>query len=196
VPALLLGTVFYTLDQQIRERPTFARQTNDCLICRGGSHTRGVPGHIVLSVYADRTGQPLFSAGSHRVDDKTSLVRCLLFSAAPDFPAPIEGPTTFAEEFSKNGPTDGQGRSLRMFDLKARLFRHPCSFLIYSKVFDALPEELRRRFWEKMRAVLQGEDRDGKYSHLSPADRSAVREILLATKPEAARTLGGQGSQP
>lgn len=68
-----LGTVFDTLDQRIRDRRTFARQTNDCLICHGGSHTRGVPGHIVLSVCADRSGQPLFSAGSHRVDDKTPL---------------------------------------------------------------------------------------------------------------------------
>ena len=68
-----LGTVFYTLDQELNEHPTFVRQTDDCLICHGGPQTRGVPGHIVRSVYADRSGQPIFSAGSHRVDDSTPL---------------------------------------------------------------------------------------------------------------------------
>jgi hypothetical protein len=52
----------------------------------------------------------------------TSLVDCFLFSGAPAFQAPIEGTTTFAAEFSKQGLTDGQGRSLRSFGLQDRLF--------------------------------------------------------------------------
>jgi hypothetical protein len=50
-----LGTVFYTLDQTVAERPRFVRQTDDCLLCHGGSQTRGVPGRIIRSVYPDRT---------------------------------------------------------------------------------------------------------------------------------------------
>ena len=47
----LLGTVFYTLDQEPAERPRFARQTENCLICHGSSTTRGVPGHLMRSVH-------------------------------------------------------------------------------------------------------------------------------------------------
>ena len=68
-----LGTVFYTLDQEAIESPRLVRQTEKCLICHGGSQTRGVPGHIVRSVYPGSSGQPIFSAGSHRVDDSTPL---------------------------------------------------------------------------------------------------------------------------
>jgi hypothetical protein len=68
-----LGTVFYTLAQDQDAPPRFGRQTENCLLCHGGSQTRGVPGHIVRSVYAARSGQPIFSAGSHRVDDATPL---------------------------------------------------------------------------------------------------------------------------
>jgi hypothetical protein len=55
------------------DHPRFERRTEDCLLCHGGSQTRGVPGHIVRSVYPSRSGQPIFSAGSHRVDDSTPL---------------------------------------------------------------------------------------------------------------------------
>jgi len=68
-----LGTVFYTLEQAPAETPRFTRRTEDCLLCHGGSQTRGVPGHLVRSVYPAAGGQPIFSAGSHRVDDSTPL---------------------------------------------------------------------------------------------------------------------------
>ena len=66
-----LGTVFYTLDQAISERPRFVQQFDDCLRCHGGSQTRGIPGHVLRSVYPDDTGLPIFSAGSFRVDHTT-----------------------------------------------------------------------------------------------------------------------------
>lgn len=63
-----LGAVFYTLSQSPVEAPRFIRESDDCLQCHGSSQTRGVPGHIVRSVYPDAGGQPIFSAGSHRID--------------------------------------------------------------------------------------------------------------------------------
>lgn len=297
-----LGTVFYTLDQQQIDRPKFVRQTEDCLICHGGSQTRGVPGHVMRSVYPDPRGQPLFSAGSHRVDHTTpfesrwggwyvtgshgaathlgnityrerpsgnapddtsglnvaslddrfddegylaphsdlvalmvlahqanahnviarasfdartaihreaalnrelgepeghrwpstntvldaaaaALVECFLFCDEPRLAAPIAGTSGFAEEFAATGPRDARGRSLREFDLQGRVFRHPCSFLVYSESFDALPEELRQRFWKRMDAALAGPETAGTFAHLSADDRAAIREILAATKP-------------
>ena len=300
-----LGTVFYSLEQVPGERPRFERRTEDCLLCHGGSQTRGVPGHIVRSVYPSPSGQPIFSAGSHRVDDSTpladrwggwyvtgrhgqqrhlgnitydarpataadadpsglnvtdlgerfgtkgyltgqsdlvalsvfahqaaahnaltrasfdvraalhreaalnrdldqapdyrwpstntvldgaakTLVECFLFCDEAPLAGPIEGTTTFAKEFAARGPTDAEGRSLRHFDLERRLFCHPCSFLVYSESFDALPAELRDRFWTRIGEVLTAADPGPRFHHLSADDRKAIRAILVATKPDAA----------
>lgn len=299
-----LGTVFYSLQQVPGERPRFERRTEDCLLCHGSSQTRGVPGHIIRSVYPAPSGQPIFSAGSHRVDDSTpladrwggwyvtgrhgdqrhlgnityasrpstaadadpaglnltdlagrfgtkgyltaesdlvalsvlahqaaahnaltrasfdvraalhreaalnrdlgqsadsrwpstttvldgaakALVECFLFCDEAPLAAPITGTTAFAAEFAAHGPADPQGRSLRQFDLERRLFRHPLSFLVYSASFDALPDELRARFWGRIDDVLTAADPGPRFAHLSADDRRAIRAILVATKPDA-----------
>jgi predicted RecB family nuclease len=96
---------------------------------------------------------------------------------------PIKGTSGFTEEFAKRGPHDVQRRSLRDFDLKRRLFAYPCSYVIYSEAFEALPAAVKdyilRRLWE----VLSGKDTSKEFAHLSAADRQAVLEILRATKP-------------
>jgi hypothetical protein len=300
-----LGTVFYTLEQERAERPRFVRRTDDCLLCHGGSQTGGVPGHVVRSVYADASGQPILAAGSHRVDPTTPFVHrfggwyvtgthgreqhlgnvtfrkrpdhdgvddpsglnvtdlaerfdtagylaphsdlvalmVLIHQAAvhntitragfdtrlalhreaalnrelgeaadhrwpstdtvldaaaealverflgcdePPLAAPIGGTSSFATDFAARGPVSADGRSLRALDLRTRLFRHPCSFLITSESFSALPEELRGRFWRRMDAVLSGRDASPAFAHLTPVDRTAIREILAATHAEAA----------
>ena len=70
-----LGTVFYTLDQQELKKPKFERQVDACILCHGSSQTRGVPGHILRSVYPDRGGEAVLSLGSQRVDQSTPIDR-------------------------------------------------------------------------------------------------------------------------
>ncbi len=297
-----LGTVFYTLDQKPAERPTFLRQTDNCLLCHGSSRTGGVPGHIVRSVFADASGEPILSAGSTMVDHTTpfekrwggwyvtgqhgtqkhvgnlvvkldtdphsidnaagqnitdlksfvntvgylsphsdivalmvlehqtlvhnritqanfatrqaldyevmlnkalgepegkrldsttrriasagdDLVEALLCVDEAPLTAAVTGTSGYAEWFSKQGPRDDQGRSLREFDMKTRMFRYPCSYLIYSESFDALPSEMRDYVWQRLWTILSGEDRSEKFAHLSPDDRQVIREILRDTKP-------------
>jgi len=300
----LLGTVFYTLDQAPSPAPRFARRTEDCLLCHGGSQTRGVPGHVIRSVYPAASGQPIFSAGSHRVDDATpladrwggwyvtgrhggqrhlgnvtyaarpadaaaidpagqnvddlggrfgdsgylaaasdlvalsvlahqasahnvltragfdvrtalhreaalnrdlgqpasqrwpstdtvldasaaALVDCFLFRHEAPLTEGIEGTTGFAAEFAAHAPRDAAGRSLKDLDLSRRLLRHPCSHLVHSASFAALPPELHERFWARMDAVLApGAPAEG-FAHLSADDRRAIRGILAATVPGA-----------
>ena len=67
------------------------------------------------------------------------FVDYLLFVDESPLPGPISGPTTFAKRFSESGPRDARGRSLRELDLTRRLLKYPCSYLIYSEPFDALP---------------------------------------------------------
>ena len=69
----LVGTAFYTIDQTDEERPAPQRQTESCLICHSSSANRGMPGHLVRSVFVDGRGDPLLSSGSYRTDHSSPL---------------------------------------------------------------------------------------------------------------------------
>jgi hypothetical protein len=128
----------------------------------------------------------------HRWDSTTTrikhaceaLVRYLLFSEEAPLTAKMQGSTLFADEFTQRGPQDTQGRSLRDFDLERRLFKYPCSYLVYSRSFNELPAEAKsvvlKRLWE----VLSGQDQSKPFQHLSDEDRTAILEILRDTKPD------------
>lgn len=111
------------------------------------------------------------------------LVRYLLFASETPLGARISGSSPFAEEFAAIGPRDRRGRSLRDFDLRQRLFRYPCSYLIYSAALDALPAPARDYVYRRLVEVLSGQDRSAAFARLTDADRRAVREILIDTKP-------------
>src|SRR5262249_9358553 len=111
------------------------------------------------------------------------LVRYLLFADEAPLSEPIAGTSDFAEEFAARGPRDARGRSLRDFDLKTRMFKYPCSYLIYSEAFDALPEPANDYVYHRLLQVLLGHDQNPQFALLSANDRQAVLEILLATKP-------------
>lgn len=110
------------------------------------------------------------------------LVEALLLADEARLTEPLRGASGFAESFARLGPFDGQGRSLRQLELTRRMFRYPCSFLIYSAAFDALPTEMLSCVYRQMWEVLNGKDASPRFAHLSAADRQAIKEILLATK--------------
>jgi len=121
---------------------------------------------------------------SRRVDAAAEqLVKYLLFAEETRLTDPVTGTSPFAEEFEKRGPFDNKGRSLRQFDLKTRLFKYPCSYLIYSPAFDGLPASVKERAYQRLWDVLTGKDAGKDYAHLSADDRQAIKEILIATKP-------------
>ncbi len=60
-----LGAVFYTLTQDETGKPEFVRQSHNCLQCHASTLTRGVPGHLVRSVFTDGEGFPILKVGSH-----------------------------------------------------------------------------------------------------------------------------------
>jgi hypothetical protein len=303
-----LGTVFYTVDQKKTDRARLTRQGDTCLICHASSQNQGLPGHVVRSVYADATGNPILASGTYRIDqtsplrqrwggwyvsgtcgkqihlgnatfeergdpdhaenaaglnvtdlsrffktanyptphsdvvahlvlehqaqmhnllvrasfftrqalfdeaelnkalnrnepghtESTSsriksacepLVRFMLFSEEVELGGPVRGTSTFAEEFAKRGPFDRRGRSLRDFDLETRIFKYPCSYLIYSESFRRLPAEARAYMFRRLGEVLTGKDQSKEFAHLTGHDRRAMREILRDTLPESAAYL-------
>ncbi len=110
------------------------------------------------------------------------LLKYLLFVDEARLTAPIRGTSGFAEEFSRRGPRDRKGRSLYELDLTRRIFKHPCSFLIYSEGIDGLPPLFRDYFWKRLREVLSGTDQDRAFARLGEADRRTVLEIIADTR--------------
>jgi hypothetical protein len=88
----------------------------------------------------------------------------------------------FAQEFAARGLRDSRGRSLRDFDLNQRIFRYPCSYLIYSEDFDAIPEPAKGYVYHRLLQILTGQDQSDDFARLSASDRRAVLEIVLETK--------------
>jgi hypothetical protein len=298
-----LGAVFYTLAQEADAPPRFIQQIDNCLICHGSSSTRGIPGHVVRSVYSDAQGLPILASGSYRTDHTSlfeqrwggwyvtgthgeqkhlgnlivrgtgrpeaadnsdgqnivalekwieptdyltphsdivalmvlehqamahnlitqanfstqqalhfdralsrelgeeseelrvstrsriksvgePLVECLLFCEEAPLTAKVTGTSDFAAEFVKQGPRDSQGRSLREFDLTKRMFKYPCSYLLYSSSFTALPPPAKEYVVRRIKEILSSEKPGEKYQHLSATDRSAILSILQATHPD------------
>jgi hypothetical protein len=69
----VIGTAFYTLEQEPEETAAPQRQTESCLICHSSSANQGFPGHLVRSLYVDRQGNPLLARGSFRTDHSSPL---------------------------------------------------------------------------------------------------------------------------
>jgi hypothetical protein len=112
------------------------------------------------------------------------LVEYLLFAKEAPLTEPVTGSSGFAAEFAAGGPRDSAGRSLRQLDLRTRLFRYPCSYLIYSAAFDKLPAEARQYVYQRLREILRGSEKSKTFEHLTPALRSDIAAILQETKPQ------------
>lgn len=115
------------------------------------------------------------------------LVKAMLFASVPAMKEPVSGTSSFAADFSARGPRDSRGRSLRDFDLKTRLFRHPLSYMIYSRAFDAMPDKVKVYVYGRLLDILTGKDRSSEFAGLASADRTMILEILRDTKPEFAQ---------
>ena len=125
------------------------------------------------------------SAGFHKQIQLAgeSLVESLLMVDEAPLLSPIEGSTSFGETYRSTGIPDAKGRSLKELDLQQRLFRFPCSPQIYTEAFLRLPKPMKDFVMDRMVAILEKEDTEEKYKHLSAADRKAILEILRDTHP-------------
>ena len=117
------------------------------------------------------------------------VLRYMLFSDEAPLKGKISGSSKFASEFEVRGPRDSKGRSLRQFDLKTRMFRYPCSYLIYSDAMSALPKAVKQRLYRRLAEILS--DRNPGAWKPAPADRQAIAGILRDTHPEFAAAWRG-----
>jgi hypothetical protein len=128
--------------------------------------------------------EPNAKTQSRLEEAAADLVDSLLFVYEAPLPHPVRGSSGFSERFATLGPADAAGRSLRQLDLDRRLMRYPCSYMIYSEAFDALPGQAKDLVYRRLWRILGGQDKTARYDRLSSADRRAIVEILRATKKE------------
>jgi hypothetical protein len=126
----------------------------------------------------------LAGAGRERLHGEIEeMLQYMLFLDEAPLREPVKGVSTFSSTFAQRGPRDRQGRSLREFDLKTRLFRYPLSYMIYTRAFDALPEVVKTRVYQRLYDILTGKDENAKFARLSGDERRAILEIVRETKP-------------
>jgi hypothetical protein len=284
------GVVFYTLDREKTDQPSFLRRTDECISCHLIPGTLNIPGLLATSVIPGPDGSPRFPAAAVIVDSRTpldqrwggwyvtgtsgglqhrgnavapnpeqpdaldlrgtqnlttlagrvdtslylaptsdlvalmtlehqtrvtdlmtrlgwetriaidqgklqefrdrldfltgALAAYMLFADEAHMLEPMAGVSTFTKTFPERGPRDKQGRSLRDFDLKTRLFHYPLSYMIYDPTFDALPSVAKEQVYRKLFNALTGIDSCEKWARLSAVDRRAILEIVRDTKPD------------
>lgn len=161
------------------------------------AHQAGMTNLLTRAGYEARAADPLLHPPFTSTPDEDERVASmmagvaretvdyLLFVDEAKLPDQIRGLSGFAERFAAGGPRDRKGRSLYELDLKRRLMKYPCSYLIYSPAFDALPRGAKDPIYKRMWEVLSGQERDERYrSALSLADRQSIVEILRDTKKD------------
>ena len=145
-------------------------------------HLAGKP-HVSRVRVAAAEHQLDFASGAIK-DGVEELVDAMLFVDEAPLTSTVTGTSGFAEIFAAEGPRDRAGRSFRQLDLDHRLLRYPCSYMIYSPAFRALPAELRDAVFHRAWTVLSGRDPRPKYSRMAETDRRAVMDILRDTVPD------------
>ena len=119
-----------------------------------------------------------------------ALVDYMLFVDESPLTDRMAGNAGFEAAFEARGPFDRRGRTLREIDLDTRLFRYPCSYMIHTAAFDALPPDAKDAVYRRLWQVLSGADRDSRYEHLTRGDRQAIVEILRDTRPDLPHYFG------
>jgi len=111
------------------------------------------------------------------------LADYLLFAGEAPAPVPLTPRPGFAARLERATPKDRQGRSFGQLLLTTRLFRYPCSYMVYSEAFDGLPAAVKSAIYARMIDTLSS-DTAGSRLRVSADDRRAILEILRDTKAD------------
>lgn len=139
---------------------------------------RGI--YIVRQLKADRKGM-LGSTELAEIDAwAQDFARYVLFADEAKFPREgIEGDPAYARDFLEGRVMSKRGLSLKDLDLKTRLFKHRCSYMLYTETWEHAPKELKERVYYRMAEALR--DAQPSMPHLAMEERRAIREILKET---------------
>jgi hypothetical protein len=184
VPALAGEAGMLTSTAALYDSSGFMTNTSDIAALMVFSHQVRTVNLMIRAGWQARTGGEHGDDASLR-DVAADLVDSLLFIEEAPLPAPLRGSSGFSERFGSWGPRDRKGRSLRELDLTRRLMRYPCSYLIYSPTFEAIPASMKALVYERLWRILSGAEQGDRYRRaLTLADRQAIVEILRDTRTD------------
>jgi hypothetical protein len=162
--------------------------TSDVLPQLIHEHQVGFANRVIEAAYFTRQtadAKTLTAEQSKALDTKAKeLVRYLLFADEPALPTGgIEGDAAFKADFLANRRAIPAGASLKDLELKTRLFRYRCSYMIYSTVFQGLPDLMKQRVYRGLRDALDPQRAGREFAYLTAVEKQAIRTILKGTLP-------------
>lgn len=110
-----------------------------------------------------------------------ALLDGLLFADEAQLADPVAGNPDFTAEFSRRGPFDRNGATLHALDLQRRFARLPCSYLIQSAAFAALPPALKAVVYERLQSALVGHGMNEGHRRIDAAACAEIAGILGET---------------
>jgi hypothetical protein len=161
---------------------TYPVVTSDVLAHLLHEHQVGFVNRAVKATYDTRTALAVGDAKAVVAKHAALLARYLLFADEAKFPkAGIGGDALLKKDFAKRARKASNGLSLRDLDLNTRLFKHRCSYMIYSAAFAGLPPALKQLVFIKLRAALEDAKPNPDFAYLPPAEKKAIAQILTET---------------
>lgn len=166
----------------------YLTETSDILPHLILEHQAGFMNLVLEATYRARTYQhigkgeikPEHVAVLHGLADE--LVRYLLFADEAKFPAGgIRVDPQYREDFLADRKEASNGISLKDLDLETRIFKHPCSYLIHSDVFEATSDLFKQRVYQVLGEALSIEKPNPDFAYLSVTEKEAIRGILRET---------------
>jgi hypothetical protein len=119
------------------------------------------------------------SAGRQADDAAKRIVELLLFENEASLgDEGVTGDTAYQDAFARRFPKSRDGRSLADFNLYGRLFKHHCSYMVYSSTFRSLPERVRSAVIRELHAVVTNETSPQNHPELKMPARRRLAAIL------------------
>ncbi len=167
----------------------YAAEGSDILAHLLIEHQAGFVNRVIETSYRART---YWTDGGNRLKPEhrdelksraTELVRYILFADEPELPGNgAKGDPLLKSDFLAAAIPDKQNRSLREFDLRKRLFRYRCSYMIYTPVFRGLPDWFRKEVYSQLKDALRpNTELSREFAYLPTAEKRAIAEILIDT---------------
>jgi hypothetical protein len=95
----------------------------------------------------------------------------LLFRRSAPVPDGVTASESFRRVFIEHAPRGRAGNAVKDFQLRDRIFKNRCSFMIYSEMFLGLPVQLKSRILDRLQAALHDDDVRGRYGYLEPEEK-------------------------
>lgn len=163
--------------------------TSDILPHLIHEHQIGFENRLVRGIYLvrqlkhDRKGGMLGAPELKEIDETAQeLARYILFADEAKLPREgIQGDETYARDFLADRRPSKRGMALKDLDLKTRMFKYRCSFMLYTDTWKHAPKELKNRVYFRMAEGLRDTQPNPALAHLPVEERRSIREILKDT---------------